>query len=79
MSSTLYDDDYRVFVRHLIELRRSVGVTQQELADRLGKPQSYVSKSERFERRLDVAEFRKIVTALGGDPVDEYRRAINAL
>ncbi|MCB8768677.1 helix-turn-helix domain-containing protein [Acinetobacter soli] len=40
----------------LIELRESKNVTQVELARRLNKPQSYVSKVEILERRLDVIE-----------------------
>lgn len=45
-----------------------------QLAAKLEKPQSYVSKSERFERRIDPAEFRAMVLALGADPVKEFAR-----
>lgn len=68
MTSRLRQPDYRAFVDHLVDLRQSAGVTQQELAARLNKPQSWVSKYERGERRLDPAEFREVVIALGGDP-----------
>ena len=40
-------------------------MTQQELALQLGKPQSFVSKYERRERRLDVPEFLEIARAIG--------------
>lgn len=40
-------------------------MTQQQLADALGKPQSFVAKVEGYERRLDVIEFLKFGTALG--------------
>lgn len=43
-------------------------MTQRELATLLGKPQSFVSKYERRERRLDVVEFVKIAKAIGIDP-----------
>ena len=43
-------------------------LTQHGLATRLGKPQSYVSKAENRERRLDVIEFVTITRALGADP-----------
>lgn len=53
-------------------------MTQVELADRLNRPQSFVSKYERGERRLDVVEFAQIVHALSGSPVaafgEVYRR-----
>ena len=72
MSSTLSDPEYRAFVEHLTALRKRLGVTQKELAARLGKPQSYVSKGERFERRIDPAEFRRTVIALGEQPSGHF-------
>ncbi len=72
MTSTLHDPGYRAFVAHLVDLRRAAGVTQADLAMRMGKPQSFVSKSERFERRVDPEEFRQFVVALGRDPVREF-------
>ncbi|MEK7741331.1 MAG: helix-turn-helix transcriptional regulator [Pseudomonadota bacterium] len=52
----IYDPRYQNLIKKLIELRESKNVTQVELAQRLGKPQSYVSKVEILERRLDVIE-----------------------
>jgi transcriptional regulator with XRE-family HTH domain len=69
---SLADPNYRVFVDHLVTLRRRAELTQRQLAERLGRHQSYVAKSERFERRLDPAEFRAWVIALGADPVAEF-------
>lgn len=48
--------------------REARGMTQQELAKRLGKPQSYVSKAEMGERRLDVVEFLHFMRAVEGEP-----------
>lgn len=79
MPSTLIDPGYRAFALHLVELRRAAGLTQRDLAARLGRPQSYVAKSERFERRLDPAEFRAIVLALGGDPAAEFAAVCRGL
>lgn len=73
MTSTLHDPDYRAFVSHLSGLRVQLGITQAELAKRLGKPQSFVSKTERFERRIDPGEFRAIALALGVDPAVEFK------
>jgi transcriptional regulator with XRE-family HTH domain len=47
--------------------RREAGVTQVELARRLGKPQSFVSSYESGQRRVDLLEFASIVLAMGGD------------
>ena len=53
----------------LIRARKKAGVTQTELADRLRRGQSFVSKYERGERRLDVVEFFEVAGAIGIDPV----------
>lgn len=45
-------------------------MTQLEIANRIGKPQSYVSKYESGERRLDVVEFCSIARALGRKPTE---------
>ncbi|WP_316189623.1 helix-turn-helix transcriptional regulator [Bradyrhizobium sp. SZCCHNS1054] len=49
----------------LIEARKATGLTQAELAEVLGKPQSFVAKYENGERRIDVIEFVDIASALG--------------
>ncbi len=49
----------------LIEARLAAGLTQVDLADRLHRPQSYVSKYESGERRLDVVEFLEVADGIG--------------
>ncbi|WP_367173572.1 helix-turn-helix domain-containing protein [Hyphomonas sp.] len=51
-------------VQELNKARREAGLSQQQVADRLGVPQSYVAKIELGERRIDVIEFLKFVEAL---------------
>ncbi|HWK52363.1 MAG TPA: helix-turn-helix transcriptional regulator [Steroidobacter sp.] len=51
----------------LVTAREKAGFTQQQLADRLGKPQSFISKYEGGERRIDVVEFIAIADALDMD------------
>lgn len=51
----------------LVAARRTSKVTQAELAKRLGRSQSFVSKFERGERRIDVVEFLEIARMLGAD------------
>jgi transcriptional regulator with XRE-family HTH domain len=53
----------------LAAARRQANITQQELAARLGKPQSFVSEYERGQRRVDVVELLVISRALGVDPI----------
>ena len=54
----------------LAEARQAAGLSQVDLARRLGRPQSYVSKFESGERRLDVVEFIEVAEALGRPAVD---------
>lgn len=52
----------------LIEARKAAGLTQQQLAAKLRRPQSFVSKAENGERRLDVVEFLTICRHVSADP-----------
>lgn len=68
MPRSIHSDEYRRLTAILLDARSNAGLTQQEVADRLGKPQSYVAKVERNERRIDVVEFIALAKALGVDP-----------
>lgn len=65
MEKTLFSKNYEVFLRELRKAREKAGLTQTQLADRLGQTQSFVSKCERGERRLDVVEVRAFCNAIG--------------
>lgn len=64
MSKSLHSADYQLFLRLLREAREAAGLTQVQLAERLRSTQSFVSKCERGERRLDVTELRGWCRAL---------------
>jgi transcriptional regulator with XRE-family HTH domain len=67
MSRSVFSEPYGAFVQALIEGRRAAQLRQVDLAERLGKPQSFVSKYETGERRLDVVEFLVIAKQIGLD------------
>jgi transcriptional regulator with XRE-family HTH domain len=67
MPKSLFSREYGRFCAALVAERRAAGLTQADLAGRLRKPQSYVSKYENGERRLDVIEFLHIAAAVGFD------------
>jgi len=69
MPKSVFTDAYASVVATLVVLRKERGVSQVELARRLGKSQQFISYVERRERRIDVVEFFAIVRALGGDPL----------
>lgn len=60
MKKTIYTDEYAVLLRLLIEKRANAGLTQVDLAKKLKSTQSFVSKIERGERRLDIIQLRTI-------------------
>jgi DNA-binding XRE family transcriptional regulator len=65
---SLYSAKYQLCLELLVEARKEAGVTQQVLAKKLGRPQSFVSKIENGERRVDVVEFLVLCRAVGADP-----------
>ncbi len=79
MPNPLHDPRYAVLRSLLVEEREHNALTQVEVAERLGKPQSYVSKYERGERRLDLIEYIAVAYALGIDPIATLQRLMAKL
>jgi transcriptional regulator with XRE-family HTH domain len=73
MDKTIRSREWGVLLALLRELRREAGLTQADLARRLGRPQSLVSDIESGQRRVDVVELRTICRELGL-PLDEFIR-----
>lgn len=69
MQKTLNTRRHRELVDLLIRQRESAGMTQADLAKKLGEYQSFVARLESGERRVDVVEFLKFSQALGFDPI----------
>ena len=67
MAKTLHSPAYKYFCSLLIIARETAGLTQSDVASRLARPQSFVSKYESGERRLDVLEFLQICQVLKAD------------
>lgn len=72
MGRSIHDDDYRKLIDALKAARMARGLTQQDLADKLGRPQSYVAKIEGCERRLDVIEYVHLCRAMDADPASFF-------
>jgi len=71
---SLRSREHRAVIAVLVAARKVAGLTQQQVAVRLRKPQSFVSKYETGERRLDVPEFIRVSRRLGADPADLLRQ-----
>lgn len=65
MSKSIHTAEYRVFLDLLRQVRLEAGLTQVELAERLGVTQVFVSKSERGDRRIDVLELARFCAVMG--------------
>lgn len=74
MTESTDDQAARRLQQLLRSIRADAGLRQSDLASRLSRPQSYVSKYESGERRLDFVELREICLALGVPLVDFVAR-----
>lgn len=61
---------HRALVRELTQVRQSIGLTQSELAEKLGVQASLVGRIEAGERRIDMIEGVHLARALGIDPIE---------
>lgn len=80
MEKSIHSVRYAVFLKVLRKSRQDAGLSQVQLAKMLGETQTFVSKCERGERRLDVIELRTFCRAFGvslRDFVARLERAIS--
>lgn len=76
MARSTHHPNYQTLLTLLRDLRERAGVTQLSLAESLGNTQTFISKIERGERRIDVVEFIEICDALGADPIAAFREYV---
>ncbi|HCO27019.1 MAG TPA: transcriptional regulator [Gimesia maris] len=65
MKKNLHTHRQRILLDLLRKIRKEAGFRQDDVAERLGRPQSFVSKYESGERRLDILELYDVCGALG--------------
>lgn len=70
---------YAAAIEVIVRLRQEQGLSQRALADRLGKPRSFVSKIENKERRLDLVELIMLARAMGLSGETVISRVADAL
>ncbi|MBX3418565.1 MAG: helix-turn-helix transcriptional regulator [Pirellulaceae bacterium] len=76
MVNSVHTPKYRSLLKTLVEARKSKKLSQAELAEKLGRVQTFVSKYERGERRLDVIEFIEVANALELDAIKVIRKLV---
>lgn len=69
MNKTIHTKEYAEIIEKLKIVRKEAGLTQKEVAKRMKKPQSYISKVEAGEQRIDVVELKSFA--------DLYKKQIN--
>jgi len=67
MSKSIYSKEYKNIIERLKTARFNAGLKQEDIASKLKKPQSYISKIERGERRVDAAELKELAKILKKD------------
>ena len=67
MSKSVYSKEYKNIIEKLKIARLNAGLKQEDVASKLKKPQSYISKIERGERRVDAAELKELAKILKKD------------
>ena len=70
MDKSIHSENYQSVISLLKKARVDAGITQIDLANKLGVTQTFVSKCERCERRLDIIELRSFCTAIGINLLD---------
>jgi transcriptional regulator with XRE-family HTH domain len=68
MAHPIHDPRYQRIAKLLVDLRKERGLLQQDMAERLGKTQAFVSKYESGLRRVDLIELLDILRALEVSP-----------
>ena len=63
--------EYKKFLEKLIQARKEAGLTQVEVAKKLVKPQSFIVKCEKGERRVDILELKRF-SEIYNKPIDYF-------
>jgi transcriptional regulator with XRE-family HTH domain len=79
MNKSIHSPGHIALRQLLIAARKSAGLTQEQVASRLGRPQSFVAKYEGGERRLDIVEFIAVAKALDQQPEALFEEIVSVM
>jgi transcriptional regulator with XRE-family HTH domain len=68
---------HRALIAAIVQARENAGLTQRQLAAKLGRSNSFVWKIEAGERRIDVLEFVELARCMGVDPLKLFSRCLD--
>jgi transcriptional regulator with XRE-family HTH domain len=79
LPKTVFTGAHQHLVDVLIKARKAAKLTQTDVAESVGKDQTFVSLIERSQRRVDVLEFVALAKAIGEDPVELFAKVVSRL
>ena len=74
MTDSTWTKSYDAVIEAVVNMRTEAGLTQRQLAERLGREQSFVGRIETRQRRVDLVEFCWICRCCGADGEDELAK-----
>ncbi|MEP5395236.1 MAG: helix-turn-helix transcriptional regulator [Hyphomicrobiales bacterium] len=79
MPRSMFSKDYAILIQLMADIRKEMGKTQVDVSTALGKPQSFISKIENGERRMDLIEMIAIADAIGMNSQQILKRLENEI
>ncbi|MGB0766273.1 MAG: helix-turn-helix domain-containing protein [Phycisphaeraceae bacterium] len=67
MVESVWSKGYDAVIEAVVAMREEAGLTQRELAERIGREQSFIGRIETRQRRVDLVEFIWIARCCGFD------------
>ena len=74
MYKSIYSDEYSKFLELFKTTRIKSGITQEQLAELVNETQSFISKCERGERRIDIIELIQLLKAMEVSPTSYFKK-----